>query len=144
MAVDATTNRYTGEDLYVSFQGVEISTDIRSFSVSQSTDIVEITAGDDASKGYIARLKNVTLSTTILQQGLAGGTAIRAAVQNGASGTLIYGPEGTASGKPKYTVLAIVTGNNPSMPYNDLVAMDISWQMNGAYIENYDTDGDTF
>lgn len=143
MAYDS-QNRYTGEQNYVEFRGIEISQDIRNFAPNESTDSVESTAGDDTAKSYIPRLRNMTFSGQIVERGVAAGTAVREAVKNGAQGTLTWGPEGTATGQPKYSILAFVNQNNKSVPYDGLVMNDITWQADGDWIENYDRSGDTW
>jgi hypothetical protein len=50
----------------------------------------------------------------------------------GASGTLIWAPEGTAAGKPKHQVVAIVKNRSRSMPYDDIVEGKVEFQFSGA------------
>lgn len=131
---------YTGKDLYYEFAGVQCSGDQRSFTMNRTSDTVETTAGADEHKSYIARLKDGTGSFDLLEQTGTGGTAIYAALVEGSRGTLVFGPEGTASGKPKYECVAIITASDKSYPYNDVVMRNYSWQKTGDWITDYDSD----
>lgn len=137
---------YSGKDLYISYAGVTISGDQRTFSVSRASDTIETTAGADTSKSYIPRLTDASGSFNLLETTGTGGTAIYAALVEGSQGTLIFGPEGTASGKPKYECVAIITGADKSAPYADVVTRTYSWQKTGDWITDYDSDpaNDTF
>lgn len=132
--------KYSGKDLYIEFAGVEIDGDQRSFTVNRSSDTIETTAGADEDKTYIARLKDATGSFDILEQTTTGGTAIYAALVEGSRGTLVFGPEGTATGKPKYECVAIITAADVSYPYNDVAMRNYSWQRDGAWITDYNSD----
>ena len=124
---------YTGSTLFLSFAGTTISADYREFSASEEIDLVDASAGADVAKTYINALEDGTASLTLLDQ--TGGTAATAMWQlmdKGTSGTLIWSPEGTATGKPKHTVVAIVSSRERSIPYDDVVELSFEFQFNGV------------
>lgn len=120
----------TGKNLYLSFNGTVLDTDYRSFGPSEEIGIVDQSAGADGNRTYLTELKDGTSSATIVIQ--AGDTTTWGAVVVGTEGTLEWGEEGTAVGKPKHTVNAIVTGRDKSIEYADLLVADISFQFSGA------------
>jgi hypothetical protein len=124
----------TGSALYLTFGGVVLDTDYRSFSDSEEIGTVDQSAGADTNRTYLTTLKDGTASATIVVQ--SGDTATWAAVVPGTGGTLNWAPEGTTAGDPKSYVWAIVTSREKSMEYADLVVADISWQFSGAVTDS--------
>ena len=134
---------YTGKDLYIEFAGVAFNTDYRSLNVDRQIDTVEVSAGADTDKSYLTTLRDATFSVTYVDEN-GSGTAINGALYEGAYGTLTWGPEGTASGKPKFSCPAWVTSVSAGLEYATEVTRDISLQKDGDWIENFDLSGDTW
>jgi len=111
--------------------------DFTVFDYSPSIDLVDQSAGVDTNKTYLTTLKDGKASlTTNFQSGTAvGGTASFSRVYEGASGTVVWSPEGTAAAKPKYTIPAIAMGAVFSYPYAGLVEAKCDFQQNGARVE---------
>lgn len=125
--------QYTGSALSVSFKGTVISTRFVSFEPSEEVELADQTAGADTNKTYLTTLKDGEASLEVLD--VAGGTAATALWNLcvlGAEGTLQWGPEGTASNKPKHWANAIVKSREKSMPYEDVVKATITFQFSGA------------
>ena len=112
-------------------------TDISSFVTNvdfpESADVSETTTLGSAgnSKTYIAGLKDSSISLSGLWDATAD--AIFGAVV-GQSATLSYeySPEGTTSGKIKYTGEAILTSYSISSPVGDAVGYSADLQVSGA------------
>lgn len=143
MATNA-TNRYTGETLFISFKGVVINTDFRSMSVTESVDTVDTSAGVARARSFIPTLNNAEFTIEYLEQLGAGGSAIRATLAQGSSGTLIYAPEGTATGRPRYSCIAMVTGVDRAYPYDEVISVSASLLRNGDWITHYEQLGSVF
>ena len=124
----------TGKNLYIAFGGTVLDTDYRSFGSSEEMGLVDQSAGSDAARTYLTTLTDGTSSLTILIQ--ADDTTTWGAVAVGTEGTLEWGEEGTASGKPKHTVNAIVATREKSMEYADVVVADVSFQYSGAVTDS--------
>lgn len=128
---------YAGSTLYatwVTTGGTTVlSGDFRTFTLTPTINLYDETAGSDSHAQYIPGLKNATCSFSCLQQ--QSGTAFYTACIEGAQGTLIVGPEGTASGKQKITIPAISMGVTWTQPYNELVSIAISFQESGARLD---------
>ena len=119
-----------GEAAYIAFNGTVLDTNFRTFSQSESIDLVDQSAGADTAKTYLTSLTDGSAPLTFKYK--AGDTAQWGAVALGAEGTLECGAEGTAAGKPRSYVNAIVSGRTKSMSYNDLIVVDVTFQYSGT------------
>ena len=126
---------YTGKDMYFSWINpagtVEFSADFRTVALSPTVDYVETQAGSDADKTRLARMKDRSVSYEGLGQ--ADGTALEDALIEGTKGTIIFGPEGTASGNRRHTIPVYSDGPNYTYPYADVVTLSVKFTGNGAH-----------
>jgi len=130
----ANTGRISGKDVYVSFRGVVISGDQTSVSWTEEGDLVDVTAADDAFHYYVYTRKDGTLDLESFFD-VASSTAYNACAV-GAEGTLIVGPAGTASGRPKYTwSRAVVASRGMAIPFDDGVTWPCTFQFSSAVSE---------
>ena len=123
--------RLSGKDLYLTFGSTVLDTDYQSFDPSEEGKQVEITAGDDANATYTATYKDGKASYKGLYDSSSGST-IWAAVAPNTSGTLTWGPRGTATGYQKHVVPAIVSSRAASYPFDGKIEISIEFQYNGA------------
>ncbi len=109
----------------------DISTYVNNVDFPETADVSETTTLGADNKTYIAGLKDATISIAGLWDATAD--AIFGAVV-GQSATLSYeySPEGTASGKIKYTGEAILTSYAISSPVGDAVGYSADLQVSGA------------
>ena len=109
----------------------DISAFVNNVDFPETADVAETSVLGASNKTYIVGLKDATISLT----GLFDATidAILGAVV-GQSATLSYeySPEGTGSGKVKYTGEAILTNYALSSPVGDVVAYSADLQCSGA------------
>lgn len=130
----ANTGRIAGKDLYVSFNGTVISGDQTSVSWSEEGDMADVTAAADAFHYYVYMRKDGTLDFEAFFD--ASSTTAYAACAVGSEGTLIVGPAGTASGKPKYTwTRAVVASRGMAIPFDDGVTWPCTFQFSSAVSE---------
>ena len=123
----------TGSALYVSFKGTAITADFREWEDSGEMGLADATAGADTFKTYLTTQLDGTAKFTGLYQGGTASTDIYNLLAEGASGTLIIGVEGTASGKPKKTInTAIVKSRSRKVPYDDVVEVNAEFQFSAA------------
>lgn len=125
---------YTAATLYLKFGSTVLSADFRTFDNDENIGLVESQAGSDTNKTYLTTLKDGSASVSLVDQ--TGGSALWTAVVPGTSGTLEWGPEGTASTKPKHTALALVKSRKRSEPYDGIVTLDVAFQINGAITDS--------
>jgi len=114
---------YTGKNLYVKFGSTVLSSRFKSYNESDEAGLVDKSAGADTRRTYLATLQDGGASMELLQE--AAGTVLWAAVAAGTTGTLEWGPEGTASGKPKYTVDAIIKSRKRTLVHDDVVKVSL-------------------
>lgn len=107
-----------------------LSGDFRSLSENQSVEVIDATAGADNYREKLPYVKDNSVTLTIVSQ--AGGTVILSALAVGTSGTLIYGEEGTVSGKPKHTHPAFVAQSTINVPYSDVVEISVTFEGSSA------------
>lgn len=123
--------QYLGKNTVVTFASTALNTLYRNASVEESVDLVDKSAFSDAHKSYLAALKDTTFSIEFL----IDGTAAWAACAPATEGTVVYSPEGTASGKPKYTAVGIVASRSRENPYNELVTASVEFNLQAAWTE---------
>ena len=104
--------------------------EIRGFSIDETIDTVEDTSMGDSSKSYLASIKDFSGSVDVLYD--ETDTNGQTALSLGASVTLNFAPEGTASGDVKLTGTAIVTGKSITSSFDGLVESTITVQGTGG------------
>lgn len=109
---------------------VVLSSDYRQLQDAPTVNLINTTAGSDASETYIVDRADGQVTVTMLEQ--SGGTATIAALKEGNGGTLIWGESGTVSNNPKTTVPAICMGAQRNVQYNNVVEISVTFQQNGA------------
>lgn len=111
---------FTGADAYFTWGGTVLNTQFRNIDDNQTGDTVDGSAGADTFRRKLFTLVDGGLTLDVVA--FAGGTAILSAMIPGAEGTIVFGEEGTATNKPKTTVLANITGRRRTVPYDGVVA----------------------
>ena len=126
---------YTGKDMvfnWVHAGGtVSMHADFRTVTLSPVIDFADSTAGSDARRSRIPTIADVAVSYAGLGQ--TGGTVLEDALAEGAAGTIIFQPEGTAAGKRKYTIGAFSQGAKFTYPYADVVELTNEFMGDGNY-----------
>jgi len=129
---------YVGSSLVVNWWyttgTIAMQGDYRTFTYTPSVEYYDETAGADTARQRIKGFKDGQAQFSgLLQAGsaLAWGTAF----VEGASGTLTWGPEGTAAGKWVGTAGFLSNGIVQNITYNDLTEVNITFQQNGPRTE---------
>jgi len=104
--------------------------EIRGFSIDETIDTVEDTSMGDASKSYLASIKDFSGSVDVLYD--EADTNGQTALAVGSSVTLNFAPEGSSSGDVKLTGTAIVTGKSITSSFDGLVESTITVQGTGG------------
>lgn len=113
---------------------ISFAADERSVSWSPSVETVDATAGADTVRKRLTTFKDATASISMVDQTNAAGTA--SALDAGVSGTLIIGPEGTATGKRKITFPSFSQGAKYSWPFDGVAEITCDFMANGAYTDS--------
>lgn len=115
----------------------------RNLSNDSTIDTVDVSSGADTEKSFLTTLGDATFTLTMLDDFL-GGSATHRACARGNHGTLEWGPLGTATGNPKYSCMAFVTGFSTEYPYDGEVEYEVEFQKDGAWITNFEISGSTY
>ena len=109
----------------------DISAYVNSVDFPQTVDLAETTTLGDDNKEYIVGLKDATISIAGAWDSTAD-DILGAVVGQASSLSYEYSPEGTASGKVKYTGEAFITSYSTSSPVGDVVGFSADLQVSGA------------
>lgn len=104
--------------------------EIRSYSIDETTDVIEDSSMGDSSKTYLVTLKDFSGTVDVLFDDTD--TNGQTALSVGSSVTLNFAPEGTGSGAVKLSGTALVTGKSVSASFDGLVESTISVQGTGG------------
>lgn len=129
-------DRKTGADYVIQFRGVDITPRYRSFDPGLREETADITAGGDQVRLYAPTLRTVAPRLSgIYDGGTVTGTAILGALKEGNEGTLLWGPEGTAAGKPKWGIVGRVTRFNVPADYDGETEVEVEWSnLQGTFL----------
>ena len=109
---------------------ISLNGDYRKCDISENTDLIDQSAGADASRTFVAGIADSQVQVTTVYQ--SAGTALVDAIADGNAGTLLISPEGTSTGNRKITVPAIVASRTLPFSFDGLVEVSVTFQGNGA------------
>jgi hypothetical protein len=131
--------RFSGSAMYLQWihpAGTALlHSEFRQFDWTPTLSLIDASAGADTFRNYLPGIGeggDIQLSM-VMPTGATGGTALISALALATQGTLVYSPEGTAVGKPKFTIPAFSKGPAFSHPYDGIVEMKIGFQQSAAY-----------
>jgi len=104
--------------------------EVKSYSLEESADTLETTKMGDAARTYLPSLTSFSGSVDCFWDETDSAGQIALAV--GASVTLVFYPEGAASGDTYYSGTALVTGKTITGSFDGMVEASISVQGTGA------------
>ena len=109
----------------------DISSYVNNVDFPETADVAETSALGSSNKSFVVGLKDATIGLTGLWDSTAD-AIFGAVVGQSATLSFEYSPEGTASGKVKYTGEAIMTNYSISSPVGDVVGYSAELQVSGA------------
>lgn len=104
--------------------------EVKSYSLEESADTLETTKMGDAARTYLPSLTSFSGSVDCFWDEQDSNGQVALAV--GASVTLVFYPEGAASGDTYYSGTALVTGKTITGSFDGMVEASISVQGTGA------------
>ena len=104
--------------------------EVKSYSLDESADTIETTSMGDAARTHLSSLTSFSGSVDCMwdETDTNGQTALAV----GSTVTLLWYPEGSASGATFYSGSVIVTGKNITGSFDGLVEASIAIQGSGA------------
>jgi hypothetical protein len=116
---------------------VKVSTnavaEIRSYTITETADVLEDTTMGDASRTYLASLKTFTGSIDCFWD--ETDTNGQLALDPGSTVTINIYPEGSTSGDTYYTGSVIITEKSVTASFDGMVEASFSFQGTGALSE---------
>jgi hypothetical protein len=112
---------------------ISLAGDARTCTWTPIVGYVDSSAGSDAYIGRLTALKDATAAVTMVAQ--TAGTQINAALNPATAGTLIIGPEGTATNKRKITFPCFADGASYDYPYADIALISCGFTGNGTHTD---------
>ena len=113
---------------------ISFASEERSVAWTPTVEMVDATAGADTTRRRITSFKDASASISLVDQTNAAGTA--SALDAGVAGTLIIGPEGTATGKRKITFPSFSQGAKYNWPFDNIAEISCDFIANGAYTDS--------
>ena len=104
--------------------------EVKSYSLEESADTIETTKMGDAARTYLPSLTSFSGSVDCFWD--ETDTAGQVALAVGASVTLVFYPEGSASGDTYYSGTALVTGKTITGSFDGMVEASINVQGTGV------------
>ena len=136
----AVANRIVGSALQIVWQTggtvVRIDGDQTTFDVTWNSQSADVTAAVDGGIEEKPTLQEISYSLSSFYDSAQGTAWLN--VTPGTEGTLLYGPQGTASSNPKGGSRAFVTAKSPSVPFNDGVVQSIEFRGQGTMLFDID------
>lgn len=125
--------KLTGKRLRIFYAGTDLSGEFRTVDVTEQQETADVTAGADDYRNFANTVKMIEVTAEIImKEHGSGGSAILAAMSLGGEGTLIWGAEGTATGKPKDGFYARLVDRSRPIPFDDAYLIKAKWQMAGT------------
>lgn len=112
---------------------LDFSGDYTKFSPGFDIEMLDGSAGNDADRVYVPGKKDGTASLTVWDT-VAGGSIYEQAFAVGNGGSLYWGTQGSAAGKPKRAIFGYVKSFKPKLDFDSLAAFDIEIQKSGAVL----------
>lgn len=110
---------------------VNLHADMRTFDWTPTLNFIDATAGQDTYENLLPSYGvGGDFSCELLAQ--SDGTTLAAALDRSTKGSVLYYPEGTASGKLKYTIPAYSQGPQWSSPFDDVTTVTSNWRQYAA------------
>lgn len=125
---------YAGSMMYLAWSSggtTTLQAASRNFSWAPTMNFIDATAGSDTFEQLLPSYgTGAEFSAELLAQ--TGGTALAAKLARGTKGTVIYGPEGSTTGKLKYSIPAYSTGPQWESPFDDVTVLRANWRQYAA------------
>lgn len=136
----ASSTKYKGSALYVHFTNatlgtVDLTGDSRVMTVAEQSQRIDVTTRGDSAKRFINETPEITITLTGLDgSGTANTNWNWDRINVGDTGTVVWGPEGTATGYRKRTLVSRMNSKNFNSPYDNAVEWTLEIASDGGTI----------
>lgn len=133
-------NRYTGKDMSISFGGQVVSGEWLAFEFERELSVIDVTAAGETNFVGVGGVQKGRWKLTLFDKA-QGGATVAQILALGEDDELIFGPQGNATGKPKFGFNAIVTQVNQRFGYDETVVLEFAGIKSGPMTYDF---GDVF
>lgn len=114
---------------------VDIFTESRTFTVQEQAQQIDVTVRGDSGRANLPDLPNITIQVGGLDT-VAGsaGTPAWDTLTIGVRGTVEWGPEGTAAGRRKKALKAIIQNKQYESPYDGVQTWQLDFASDGGSV----------
>lgn len=133
-------NHYTGKDIHISFGGQVVSGEWMAFEFERELAVIDVTAAGESHFVGVGGVQKGRWKLTVFDKA-QGGTTIAQTLALGEADELVFGPQGNASGQPKFGFNAIVTQVNQRFVYDETVVLEFVGIKSGTMFYDF---GDVF
>lgn len=134
----ALANRYTGSAMALTINDIPLAADYKSLAVKESVNSAEGTAGGDAHEYSVPTYAASSISVELL--GVAQDDDeygdIQTETAKGATGDLVWGPEGDAEGAPRFTATGYVESRDQDLKFDDMVTLKFTYKCTADIVED--------
>src|SRR5690349_15865129 len=110
--------RLVGNSWYGSFKGISmVAVPFRTFDDGLDEEMAEASGGSDTIRNFVKTLDKIEPSFEWVYDSGTAGTALVAVLEAGQTGTLLWGPRGSATGNPKWGIVCRVVKATPDITY---------------------------
>ena len=129
---------YAGSAMYLAwvYSGgtVILDADSRNFTWAPTLNWIDATSGKDTYEVLLPSFgTGQDISVPLVAQ--VDGTALLTAIARQTAGTLVYGPEGTATGKVKYSIPGTSAGPQWASPFNDVTEVTVNFKQTAVEVK---------
>ena len=136
----ASSTKYKGSALYVAFLSatrgtVDLTGDSRTVQVQEQAQRLDVTTRGDSAKRFLNETPEITVTINGLD-GTGSGSAnwLWDTFNSGDSGTLVWGPDGTASSYRKKSLAVRLNTKSFNSPYDNAVEWTHEWASDGGTV----------
>lgn len=127
--------KVTGANFYLAFihpgGTANFASLYREFEDGLELEVADVSSGADRMRTYAATLQKIEPSLSgVWDDAMAA--ALKSAIVPGTSGTLVWGFGGSATGKPRAGIAAIVTQSSTKTTYDKETEFEVSWSNTGS------------
>lgn len=127
---------YRGKNLTLTIDGQAMHSEARSLSVDVSADALDSTVYGADARAKEPGLSDGSISLEMLDQSGGNWTGTWAETKPGTKGAWVLRPEGAGAGLREMSFSAVITGRSINYPYDDLVVISITAEIDGAITES--------
>jgi hypothetical protein len=128
---------HTGEALVVTWNADALEADFRTLTITETVNDADGTSGADAYVRHLPTQTDANIALELVSITGTAGTATWAGLVPEGTGTLVWYPEGTATGYRYGSVSCYVSGRTETIPYNDVATWAITFLPQSAITHGF-------